>query len=109
VSQSGATTSVANFVQPDNATAAPRSHGELASQNPNTRNTGTIASFVFDIDTYAVKGKAAQAKASAAPSHWPPNRKPTRPIPIMQSTSKITEVRCTAGSLSHFPDQPRSQ
>ena len=64
--------SVANFVQPDNATEIPRAHGELASQKPKMRKTGTIASFVFDIETYWVNGNAAHAKARAAPSQRPP-------------------------------------
>jgi len=72
VSQSGAVTSVANLVQPDSAERMPRDQGELASHSPKTRNTGTIASFVFDIDTYWVKGNAAHANASAAPSQRPP-------------------------------------
>ena len=50
VSHIGATTSVANFVQPDNATQAPRNHGTFTSQKPKIRKTGTIASFVFDIE-----------------------------------------------------------
>jgi hypothetical protein len=51
VSQSGAATSVANFVQPDSATAAPRAQAELANTRPQIRKTGTMASFVFDINT----------------------------------------------------------
>src|SRR6478735_710690 len=100
---------VANFVQPESATEAPRAQGEVASQKPKMRKAGTIASFVFDMETYCVNGNAAQAKASAAPSQRPPKRKPTSPKPSAQSTSKMIEVRCTAGSLSHFPDQPRIQ
>ena len=71
VSHIGATTSVANFVQPDSATLAPRNHGTFTSQKPKIRKTGTIASFVFDIDTYCVNGNAAHANASAAPSQRP--------------------------------------
>ena len=109
VSHIGATTSVANFVQPESAAAAPRASGELASHSPKMRNTGTIASFVFDIDTYCVKGNAAHANTSAAPSQRPPKRRPTSPSPSAQRTSKMIDVRCTAGRLSHFPDQPRIQ
>src|SRR6266545_1270789 len=94
---------------PGNATATPRAQAELTSQKPQMRNTGTIESFVFDIDTYCVKGYAAQANANAAASHGPPNRKPTRPSPSRQRTSKRIEVRWTAGRSSHFPDQPRIQ
>ena len=49
-SQSGASRSAANFVQPASATAAPRAHAELASQNPQIRSAGMIASFVFEFD-----------------------------------------------------------
>ena len=72
MSQSGAVTSVANFVQPDSADRAPRDQGELASHSPKIRNAGTMASFVFDIETYWVKGNAAHANASAEPSQRPP-------------------------------------
>src|SRR4051794_33374276 len=89
VSQSGATMSGANFVTPERATETPRAQGELASQNPKMRKTGTIVSFVFDIDAYCVNGKAAQANTSAAPSQRPPKRKPTSPSPAAQSTSKM--------------------
>ena len=56
VSQSGASASAANFVQPASAVATPRAVGEEASQNPHTRSAGMIASFVFDISAYAVNG-----------------------------------------------------
>src|SRR5262249_8243028 len=55
-SQSGATSSAANLVQPASATKAPRPHGELTSQKPQIRRAGMMASFVFEARTYAVKG-----------------------------------------------------
>ena len=48
--------SVENFVQPESATAPPRAHGDVASQNPHTRNAAGIASFVFEFDVYCVNG-----------------------------------------------------
>src|SRR3982074_1083894 len=99
----------ANFVQPERATEIPRDQGELASQKPKMRKAGTIVSLVFDIEAYCVNGNAAQANTRAAPSQRPPWRKPASPRPSAQSTSKMSEVRCTAGSLSHFPDHPRIQ
>jgi hypothetical protein len=56
VSQSGATTSVANFVALASATAAPRATGDEASQNPQTSTAGMIASFVFESSVYVVNG-----------------------------------------------------
>jgi hypothetical protein len=56
VSQSGATTSVANFVHDDKATKVPRAQAELASQKPQIRNAAGIASFVFELATYWVNG-----------------------------------------------------
>ena len=70
-SQSGASSSAANFVQPASATAAPRAHGEEASQKPQIRNAGMIASFVFEFETYSVNGYAAQANASVAARRVP--------------------------------------
>ena len=49
-SQSGASSSAANFVHPASATAAPRAQADDASQNPQIRNAGMIASFVFEFD-----------------------------------------------------------
>src|SRR6266511_445318 len=107
VNQSGATTSVANFVQPAKAAKIPRPHAELASQKPQIRKTGTIESFVFDISTYVVKGNADHASARAPASSGPPKRKPTSAMPSRQRKSNSTDVNFTAGSLSHFPDQPK--
>ncbi len=56
MSQSGASSSTANFVQPASATATPRAAGDDASQKPQTRRAGMIASFVFAISVYAVNG-----------------------------------------------------
>ena len=50
-SQSGASSSAANFVQPASATAAPRAQADDASQKPQIRNAGMIASFVFEFET----------------------------------------------------------
>ena len=49
-SQSGASSRAANFVQPASATAAPRAQAEEASQKPQIRNAGMIASFVFEFE-----------------------------------------------------------
>ena len=49
-SQSGASSRAANFVHPASATAAPRAHADEASQNPQIRKAGMIASFVFELD-----------------------------------------------------------
>jgi len=54
--QSGPRTSGANFVQPESATAAPRAAGEVSSQKPQIRKSGGSASFVFELETYCVKG-----------------------------------------------------
>ena len=56
MSHSGARSSAANFVQPASATADPRAQAEEASQKPQIRNAGMIASFVFEFDTYSVNG-----------------------------------------------------
>jgi hypothetical protein len=48
--------SVANFVQPANATAAPRAHGEVTSQKPKIRSTAGIESLVFEFEAYCVNG-----------------------------------------------------
>src|SRR2546421_611543 len=109
VSHIGATTSVANFVHDESAAKIPRAHADVMSQKPQIRNAAGIESFVFELDTYCVNGSAAHAKGSAAASIGPPNRKPTRPRPTRQRRSTTIDVRCTAGSLSHFPDQPRTQ
>ena len=50
-SQSGASSRAANFVQPASATAAPRAQAEEASQKPQIRKAGMIASFVFELET----------------------------------------------------------
>ena len=50
-SHSGASSRAANFVQPASATAAPRAHAEEASQKPQIRKAGMIASFVFELET----------------------------------------------------------
>src|SRR6478752_5145706 len=107
VSHIGATTSAPNFVQPESATATPRDHAELAKMKPQIRKTGTIASLVFDISTYVVNGNADHASASAPARAAPPYRKPTSAIPSRQRKSNNTEVNFTAGSVSHFPDQPK--
>ncbi len=49
-SQSGASSSAANFVHPASATAAPRAQAEEASQKPQIRNAGMIVSFVFEFE-----------------------------------------------------------
>src|SRR6266700_2929971 len=56
VSQSGATSRDANFVQPDSAARTPRAAGLEASQKPQTRKHGMIESFVFEFETYCVNG-----------------------------------------------------
>jgi hypothetical protein len=38
------------------ATAEPLAHADDTSQKPKTRNAGMIASFVFELSAYAVKG-----------------------------------------------------
>ena len=78
VSQRGARRSVANFVHPESATAAPRATGDVESQKPQTRIAGMIASFVFEFNAYAVNGNAIQPKTSPAASGGPPKRRPTR-------------------------------
>ena len=54
--QSGASRSAPNFDQPASATAAPLAAGDDTSQNPQTRNAGMSASFVFALSMYAVNG-----------------------------------------------------
>jgi hypothetical protein len=49
--------SVANFVQPDNATEIPRAQGELASQKPKMRKTGTIVVRVH-METYSERKRS---------------------------------------------------
>ncbi len=66
-----------------------------------------IASFVFELDTYWVKGYAAHANASTAPSRCPPKRSPTRKRPSSVNRSNAIAVKCAAGRSSHFPVQPR--
>src|SRR5690349_4152514 len=65
-SQSGATSRLANFVQPDNAAEAPRASGHVTRIRPRMRKKGGIASFVFELETYCVNGYAAQATAKVA-------------------------------------------
>src|SRR5438093_1406192 len=93
VSQSGATISDANFVQPDTTARIPRPTGREISQKAQTRKHGMIASFVFEFETYCVNGYAAHANASTAPSRRPPNRSPTNQRPRMVRRSKRIEVR----------------
>src|SRR6266508_7004531 len=109
VAHNGATTSDANFVQPESAASAPRAPGLETSQKPQTRKAGSSASFVFELDAYCVNGKAVQAKASVAASGRPPKRRPTRASPTRVSRSKATAVKCAAGSVSQSPLQPSSQ
>src|SRR5207247_7844401 len=104
--QSGASSSGANFVQPESATAAPRAAGDVTSQKPQIRNSGGSASFVFELETYCVKGYATQAKASVTASRVPPKRRPTSANPSTQRRSNRIELRCAAGRASHFPLQP---
>ena len=61
---------------------------------------------MFELEAYCVNGYAAQANASVAPRSIPPKRRPTSSRPTAASTSKIPEVMCAAGRLSHFPLQP---
>ena len=68
-----------------------------------------IASFVFELDAYWVNGQAAQANASVAPSRGPPSRRPTSPSPSSARASKSSAVKCTDGSESHLPLQPKIQ
>ena len=58
--------SAANFVHPARARNAPRANADVTSQKPKIRNTGMIASFVFELDTYCVNGYAAHANGSVA-------------------------------------------
>src|SRR5690349_13578527 len=90
VSQSGATMSVANFVQPETAASTPRAAGLDTTQKPQTRKHGMIASFVFEFETYCVNGYAAHANASTAPSRRPPKRSPTNHSPRIVRRSKRT-------------------
>ena len=73
------------------------------------RKSGGSASFVFELETYWVKGHAAQAKARVTASLKPPNRRPTRASPISESTSKAIDAAWAAGRLSHLPLQPKSK
>ena len=98
----------ANFVHPESAQSAPRPTGDDTSQKPQIRKHGSSASLVFELDVYCVNGYAAQAKASDAASCIPPKRRPTSHNPSMQSRSKTMDVKCAAGSVSHFPLQPKS-
>src|SRR5918996_972528 len=109
VAHSGTTISAANFVQPANDANAPRSPGDAAKKNPRIRNAGRIESFVFELDVYCVNGYAAHANGSVAASRWPPKRQPTSASPSMHSASKAIDVKCAAGSESHFPLQPKSR
>ena len=109
VSQSGASSRVANFVQPDSATATPRENDEVQSQKPHTRSAGMIASFELEFSVYAVKGNASQPKASAIPSPCPPKRRPTRKSPKTAIRSNAIAVAWAAGSESHFPFQSRTR
>ena len=68
-----------------------------------------IASFVFEFDAYCVNGYAAQANASVAARRAPPKRRPTRKSPSIASRSNKIDVKCTAGSVSHFPLQPNAR
>src|SRR5207245_2400117 len=97
----------ANFVQPESATAAPRATGLVKARKPQIKSAGPIESFVFELDAYCVKGHATHAKASAAASRGPPKRRPTSASPTIASRSKRIEVKCTAGSESHWPLQPK--
>ena len=68
-----------------------------------------MESFVFELEAYCVNGYAAHANASTPASCAPPNRSPTRARPIRQRRSNAIDVKCAAGSESHFPDHPRMQ
>src|SRR5687768_14995396 len=74
--QSGRSRSEANFVQEPSARKNPRAGALFRSQNPQIRSAGMSASFELEFETYCVKGYAAHAKASVAPSRMPPNRLP---------------------------------
>ena len=103
--QSGTTSSGANFVHAASAVNAPRAKLEDASQKPQTRKRGGSASFVFELDTYCVNGYAAQAKGRTVASRRPPNRRPTSASPSITRRSTAIDVKCAAGSSSHFPLQ----
>ncbi len=70
-------------------------------------SAGAIASFVFELDAYCVNGHATHANARVAASRGPPKRRPTSASPSSASRSKRIEVKCTAGSESHWPLQPK--
>jgi hypothetical protein len=67
-----------------------------------------IVSFVFAFRAYAVNGYEAHANARIAASRAPPNRRPTRTRPRTASRSNAIDVACAAGSVSHFPLQPKT-
>jgi len=79
----------------------------VTSQKPQIRKSGGSASFVFELETYCVKGYATQANASVTARRVPPKRRPTSARPSRQSRSKRIELRWAAGRSSHFPVQPR--
>src|SRR5947207_9042685 len=107
--QSGATSSGANFVQPDKAERNPRANDEDTSRNPQIRNSGGSASFVFELETYYVNGQAAQANASVTPRRGPPKRNPTSARPLRQRMPNVIDAACAAGKVSHLPLQPKAR
>ena len=72
-------------------------------------SAGWIMSFVFELDAYCENGQATQANASVAASSRPPKRSPTSQSPTRQSRSQRIDVAWAAGSVSHFPLQPKTQ
>src|SRR4051812_825112 len=99
----------ANFVNPESAQSAPRHAGREMSQKPQMRNAGMIASFVLEFEAYCVNGYATHANPSVARSGAPRNRQPTSQSPKRQRRSNAIDVKCTAGSESHFPPQPKRE
>src|SRR5690349_13144893 len=97
----------ANFVQPERATAAPRAAGLVSARNPQTRSAGAIESFVLEFDAYCENGHATHANARRAASRGPPNLRPTSASPMRQIVSKRIDVKWTAGSESHLWLQPK--
>ncbi len=110
MSQSGARSSEANFVQPARAMDAPRATGEEQSQNPQIENRGHDR--VVRVRVHRVGGERERRSSRTRGRRRaavPPKRRPTRSRPRTASRSKAIAVACAAGSVSHLPDQRQDQ
>ena len=110
VSQSGATTSDANFVQPESAherAAADRRRDEPEAPDEEARHQRVVRVRARRVLRERIRGPREREHGARAAA--PPKRRPTSHSPSMQRRSNAIDVKCAAGSESHLPLQPKSE